>query len=58
MAYKSTSKTVQRYASLSGSKITMNTTTRKCEKDISITKDTEQNNSIDKEFIMLSNTTS
>jgi len=55
MAYKRTAKTVQRYTSLGDSKITVNTTTRICEKDISVTKDTEQRNSIDKDFIMLSN---
>jgi len=52
------SKTVQSYTSLSGSKTTVNVTTRICEKDIGVTKDTEQRNSIDKEFIMLSNAAS
>jgi len=58
MAYKRTAKNVQRYTSLGGSKITVNATTRICEKDISVTKDTEQHNSIDKEFIKLSSRTS
>jgi len=42
MAYTRNANTVQRYTSLGGSKITVNTTTRICDKDISVTKDTEQ----------------